>query len=204
VTYKLAFEDLLKYMVDLRGLASRKMFFFRKHLTKMGLIRFMPGVTDYDDAEALPFARHVTFKESGQVKSEALAVNISLLLAIPALAGMIMVHPSVVDATAIGLVTQVLAKAPASFTPANRVRTRVFGPDSTPMQIYLPQTGRPEHFLRPQDDTFPSTGILPLARRIDRWLPEDLCHCPWLYMLSCHLSCTILEVPASAIYVSIV
>lgn len=202
VTYKLAFEDLLKYMVDLRGLASRKMFFFKKHLTKMGLIRFLPGMTDYDDAEALPFARHVTFKEGGQVKSEALAVNICLLLAIPALAGMIIVHPSVIDATAIGLVTQVLAKAPAAFTPANKVRTRVFGPDSSPMQIYLPTDGRPEHFLRPQDDTFPSTGILPLARRIDRWLPEDMCHCPWLYMLSRHLACTIQEVPAAAIYVS--
>ena len=202
-TYKLAFEDLLKYMVDLRGLASRKMFFFKKHLAKMGLIRFLPGVTDYDDPDALPFAKHVLFKEGGQVKSEALAVNICLLLAIPALAGMIMVHPSAIDAIAIGLVTQILAKSPAGFTPANKVRTRVFGPDSTPMQIYLPSTGRPHHFLRPQDDTFPSTGILPLARRIDRWLPEDMCHCPWLYMLSCHLSCTIFEVPAKAIYVSI-
>lgn len=202
VTYKLAFEDLLKYMVDLRGLASRKMFHSKKHLAKMGLLRCLPGMADYDDAEALPFARHVTFKEGGQVKSEALAVNPWILLAIPALAGTIMVHPSVVDAMAMGLVTQVLAKAPAGFTPANKLRTRVFGQDSSPMQIYLPSEGRPEHLLRPQDDTFPSTGVLPLARSIGRWLPEDMCHCPWLYMLSRHLSCDIMEVPATAIHVS--
>lgn len=202
VTYKLAFEDLLKYMVDLRGLASRKMFHSKKHMAKMGLLRCLPGMTDYDDADALPFARHVTFKEGGQIKSEALAVNPWILLAIPSLAGMVMVHPSVVDAVAVGLVTQVLAKAPAGFTPGNKLRTRVFGPDSTPIQIYLPSEGRPQHFLRPQDDTFPSTGILPLARSIGRWLPEDMCHCPWLYMLSRHLSCCILEVPAAAIHVS--
>ena len=200
-SYKMAFEDLLKFMPDFRGLASHRMFFSRKHFSKMGLLSYLPGLTDYSDYDSLPFARHVLFKEGEQIKSEGLGVNPWSMLAIVSLAGQILMHPSISDSFASGLVTQVLAKSPPGVTPGDIVATRFFDSNSKPIRIFIPADGRPQHFLRPEDDTFPVTGILPLARRLDQWLPEDLLHCPMLYPLANTLKCGLMEVPASAVKV---
>jgi hypothetical protein len=202
VSYKLAFQDLLKYTVDLRGLASIQMFHSRRHFEKMGLIQYVPGLTNYDSPESLPFAKHVSFKMEGQVRSEGLAINPWSMLAMISLAGQILPHPQCNESLAIGAVTQILSKAPSGFTPGDVCRTRVFGLDSKPMRLFPNIEGRPDYFLRPEDSTFPSTGTLPLARQMGLFLPEDLVHCPWLYMLSQNLFCSITEVPAKAVHVS--
>jgi hypothetical protein len=202
VSYKLAFQDLLKYTGDLRGLASAQMFHSKKHFEKMGLIQHVAGLTNHDSPEAPPFAKHATFKSEGHIKSEGLAVNPWSMLAIVSLAGQILPHPNCNDMLAIGAVTRILSKAPAGFTPGNTCRTRVFGPDSKPVRLFPASEGRPAHFLRPEDATFPSTGALPLARQMGVFLPEDMAHCPWLYMLAANLFCSVAEVPAKAIRVS--
>lgn len=201
VSYKLAFEDLLNDTVDLRGLASRLMFHSEKHMKKMGLHQHVPGITNYESPDPPPLARQVIFKSEGHVKSEGLAVNPWAMLAIVSLAGQILPHPHCNAALAMGAVTQVLSKAPAGFTPGNACRTRVFGLDSKTIRIFPSAEGRPEHFLRPDDPTFPSTGALSLARQMDRYLPEDMAHCPWLYMLAGNLFCSMLSVPSKAIHV---
>lgn len=201
ISYKLAFEDLLKYSPDFRGLASHRTYFSKKHFVKMGLLQFLPGLTDYAEVESPPFAKHVMFKEDDQVKSEALAVNIWTLLTMVSMAGQILVHPSISESFSMGITTEVLAKSPPGSTPGNMPWTRIFDRNSKPMRMFIPAENRPEHYLRPEDDTFPSTGILPLARSIDRWLPEDIFHCPWLCMLARTLCCNLKEVPASAVKV---
>ena len=201
VSYKLAFEDLLKYTPDFRGLASHKTYFSKKHFAKMGLMSFLPGMPDYGEVEPPPFARHVVFKEEDQVKSEGLGVNLWSLLTMVSLAGEILVHPSVNDLFSMGLTTQILAKSPMGCTPGNMPWTRVFDRNSKPQRLFVPDECRPTHYLRPEDDTFPSTGILSLARSMDEWLPEDMLHCPWLFRLAKTLKCNLKEVPAAVIKV---
>lgn len=203
VSYKLAFEELLKCTADLRGLASREMFDSEKHLKIMGLSQYLPGIRNHDSPEPPPFARQVSFKHEGHVKSEGMAVNIWEILAIVALAGEKIPHPRCNSLVAMGAVTQVLSKAPAGFTPGNACRTRVYGLDSKPVRIFPSSEGRPEHFLRPEDPTFPTTGVLTLARQIGSYLPEDMSHCTWLHLLADDLYCTILEVPSKAVHVSL-
>lgn len=201
VCYKLAFEGLLKYMPDFRGMASHYTYCYAKHFKKMDLLQFLPGLTDYTEVEPLPFARHVHFKEGDQVKSEALGINPFSLLTIVALAGEILIHPSISNSFAMGLVTQVLARAPPNATPAGICTTREFDSNSKPMRMFIPMENKPEHFLRPDDNTFANTGVLPLARGMGRFLPEDFLHCTTLYQLSITFKCDVLEVPASAVKV---
>lgn len=201
IAYKIAFEELLKYTPDFRGLASHRTYFSRKHFSKMGLLGYLPGLTDHLDYDAPPFARHVLFKEGDQIKSEGFGVNPWSMLSIVALAGQILVHPCISDSFASGLVKEVLAKSPPGATPGDIAASRFFDSNSKPVRIFLPSSGRPQHFLRPEDDTFPSTGILPLARGLAQWLPEDMLHCPMLYPLANTLKCSLMEVPASAVKV---
>jgi hypothetical protein len=200
--YTLALQGILKFLPDLRGLASSRMYYSKKHFTKMGFISFLPGLTDYKDLESPPFARLVNFKEGGQVKSEALGVNPWTLLSVVSLAGKILVHPCVNDALAMGLVGQVLAKSPLGCTPNGRAATRFFGTDSKPLHISVNTDDRPSHFLRPEDDTFPSTGVLALARAVGNLLPEDMMHCPMLEAIANTLHCKIYEIPAEAVKVT--
>lgn len=201
--YTLALQGLLKFLPDLRGLASHRMYYSKKHFTKMGFIGFLPGLTDYKDTESPPFARLVNFKEGGQIKSEAMGINPWTLLSVVALAGKVLVHPCVNDALAMGLVGRVLAKSPLACTPYGNVATRFFGSDSKPLHISVDACDRPRHFLRPEDDTFPSTGVLALARAVGNLLPEDMMHCPMLEAIAHILHCKIHEIPAEAVKVNI-
>jgi hypothetical protein len=201
VCYKLAFEGLQRYMPDFRGMASHNTYCYAKHFKKMDLLQFLPGLTDYTDVEPLPFARHVYFKEGEHVKSEALGINPFSMLTIVALTGEILVHPSISGSFAMGLVTQVLSRAPPNATPGGICTTREFDPNSKPMRLFIPMENKSEHFLRPDDNTFATTGVLPLARAMGRFLPEDFLHCTSLYQLANTFKCDILEVPAAAVKV---
>ena len=201
VCYKLAFEGLQRYMPDFRGMSSHNTYCYAKHFKKMDLLQFLPGLTDYTDVEPLPFARHVYFKEGEHVKSEALGINPFSMLTIVALAGEILVHPSISGSFSMGLVTQVLSRAPPNATPGGICTTREFDPNSKPMRLFIPMENKSEHFLRPDDNTFATTGVLPLARAMGRFLPEDFLHCTSLYQLANTFKCDILEVPAAAIKV---
>jgi hypothetical protein len=202
VCYKLAFEGLQRYMPDFRGMASHNTYCYAKHFKKMDLLQFLPGLTDYTDVEPLPFARHVYFKEGEHVKSEALGINPFSMLTIVALTGEILVHPSISGSFAMGLVTQVLSRAPPNATPGGICTTREFDPNSKPMRLFIPMENKSEHFLRPDDNTFATTGVLPLARAMGRFLPEDFLHCTSLYQLANTFKCDILEVPAAAVKVT--
>lgn len=201
VCYKLAFEGLLKYTPDFRGMASHHTYCSEKHFKKMELLQYLPGLTDYTDVETPPFARHVLFKEGDQIKSEALGVNPWSLLTIVSLVGEILIHPRASDLFAMGLVTQVLARAPPGCTAGGICATRMFDSNSKPMRLFIPEDNTTQHFLRPDDDTFVSTGVLPLARAMGQYLPEDILHSTTLFQMATTLKCGLLEVPASAIKV---
>jgi hypothetical protein len=190
-----------KFSPDFRGLGSHKAFHYEKHMRKMGFSGFLPGIKDYLEEEAPPFARQVFFKERDQVKSVAMGVNPWTLLSIVSLAGQVLLHPTVSDEMANGIVTQILAKAPPGSTPGNICPTRFFNSNTKPVRMYIPDEERPNHLLRPDDPLFPTTGKLSLAKGVDQFLPEDLFPCAAVPMIAKTLGCRIDQVPASAMKV---
>ena len=190
-----------KFAPDFRGLGSHKAFHYEKHMRKMGFGGFLPGIKDYVEEEAPPFARQVVFKERDQVKSIALGVNPWSLISIVSLAGQILLHPTVSDEVANGIVTQILAKAPPGSTPGNICPTRFFKSNTKPVRMYISAEDRPNHFLRPDDTSFPTTGKLSLAKGVDQFLPEDLLPCAALTTYAKTLGCRIDQVPASVMKV---
>jgi hypothetical protein len=190
-----------KFVPDFRGMGSLKVFHTEKHMRLMGLAGFVPGLKDHTDDEAPPFARQVAFKERDQIKSIALGVNPWSLLSIVALTGQILIHPSVSDEFSAGIVTQILAKTPPGCTPGNICPTRFFNSNAQPVRMFISSKDRPNHFLRPEDTGFCTSGVLTLAKGVEQFLPEDLLHCPAIPMIAKTLSCKILQVPASAVKV---
>jgi len=190
-----------KFLPDFRGLGSPHTFCSAKHMRMMGFAAFLPGLKDHTDDDAPPFARQVVFKERDQPKSIALGVNPWSILSIVSLARRIIVHPSASDEFADGLVTQILAKSPPGCTPGNICPTSFYNSNTEPVRMFIPDRNRPAHFLRPDDNIFPSTGLVVLAKGVEQFLPEDLLHCPAIPMIAKTLSCKIHQVPAAAVKV---
>ena len=189
------------FVPDFRGLGSPHAFCSEKHLRKLGLLRHLPGVKDHTDHKSPKFAREVEFMAEGQVKSVAMGVNMWSLLCIVSLTGEILVHPTVSDRFAKGLVEQILRKAPPGATPGNMCPTRLFDQSTKPIRMFISDKERPAHFLRPTDSSFPTRGTLTLARGVEQFLPEDLLPCPAIPMVASMLGCKIEQVPASAVKV---
>lgn len=190
-----------KFTPDFRGFGSPHMFAFERHMRKMGFTEHLPGIKDYVEDNPPPFAREVLFKEGGQIKSVALGVNPFSLLAIVSFAREIKIHPSVAETWAEGFVAAILEKSPPGCTPGNICATRFFDANTKPIRMFIGDQNRPDHFLRPTDNTFPSTGKLALAAALEQYLPEDFLPCPFLPMIARSLSCRIDEIPASAVKV---
>jgi hypothetical protein len=190
-----------KFLPDFRGLGSPHAFCSAKHMRVMGFGALLPGIKDHTDDDAPMLAKQMTFKERDQVKSVALGVNPWSILSIVSLARRIIVHPSASDEFADGLVTQILAKAPSGCTPGNICPTSFYSANAEPVRMFIPSKNRPTHFLRPDDNIFPNTGLIALAKGVEQFLPEDLLHCPAVPMVARTLGCKILQVPSTAIKV---
>lgn len=92
---------------------------------------------------------------------------------------------------------EILSRAPAVSTPGNTCLIRSFHLYSTKSQrIALPSKNRPHHFLRPVEDRqFMDTGELTFAKRIQNFLPEDVMHCGFLFLIAKFFTCNILDIP---------
>lgn len=187
---------------DFRGILSASMFHSRKHLGKLGLLSHAPGMQDYDQDEAPPFGKQCSFKVGNEIRSVGVGVNIWYMLTVVSLMKDTILHPDVSNIFSRSLVEEVLSHAPMASTPGEISPIRNFQLHSvTVEQLYTPDTGRPDHFLRPVDVSFVSSGVLSVARAHKQFLIEDKMHCSFMDSLATMLCCDILEVPAKAIQV---
>lgn len=199
-TYRLALVYLTeRFAPDFRGLMSPNMFSSRQHLLALGLERHAPGMPDYVDHAHPPFARQFNIRAREQVQSQAIGVNVWSLLTVVSLIGSTDIHPDVSNAFANSLTEIILSHAPPAATPGNICPTPRFGQSGQSVKLFVPDIReRPKHFLRPNEPSFVRNGILPIAKAVGRFAPEDLLHAPQLSAVCKQLHCDIMEVPANA------
>ena len=187
---------------DFRGILSSSTFHSRKHLAKLGLLAHMPGMKDYDLDEPPVFGRQCTFKVGNEIRSVGVGLNIWYLLITVSLMRDTALHPDASNIFSRSLVEEVLSNAPAASTPGGISPIRNFQLHSVQVEhLYTPEENRPEHFLRPVDVSFLTSGVLSVARGHKQFLVEDKMHCSFLDSLAAMLCCDILEVPAIAVKV---
>ena len=203
-TYRLALVYLCeRFAPDFRGLLSHKMFSSRHHLIALGLDRMAAGMTDYTDTGSPPFARQFNIRGREQLQSQAIGVNIWSLLTVISLIGNTDIHPDVSNCFANSLVEILLSHAPVSCTPGNICPSPRFDHSTSAVKLFVPDgVKRPKHFLRPNEASFVLNGVLPIAKTVGRFAPEDMMHVPVLSALPKLLHCDIMEVPANAFTVS--
>ena len=169
-----------RFLPDFRNGLSPRMFHSRRHLSKLKFLHMVSGMTDYDDTQTPAFVRTCQFFVDGEAKSSAICVNIWSLLAMVSLIGGSTLHPHVNDDVARHIIERILANSPVACTPGNSFSVRSFNvEDCKNEEILVPKEDRPEHFLRPYDNSFAISGILRL---------KEILHC------------SILEVPARAVH----
>ena len=191
---------LNRFLPDFRNLLGAKKFCSRKHFDKMGFLDNFQGLTDFQETNTPPYIKTCQFIFNGEVASTAIGVNLWSLLAMVSLMGGARIHPHINNDVAKRSVEKVLSNAPVACTPGNSFAVRSFNvEDLKNEELILSKHNRPEHFLRPYDHGFAQSGVLPVGKVVDQYLPEDLMHAPSLERLSKFLHCTILEVPARAV-----
>lgn len=197
--YRLALVHLVeRFAPDFRGLMSSKMFYSHKHMAVLGLGREVPGMRSYAESGHPPFARQFNLRQRDQLQAQAIGVNVWSLLTVVSLIGSTDIHPDVSNCFANNLVTAILAHSPAGCTPGNICPTSRFDHATTANRLFIPDHDRPKHFLRPNEPSFVLNGILPIAKAIDRFAPEDMLHVPQLSAIAKNLHCSVMEIPACA------
>lgn len=111
-------------------------------------------------------------------------------------------HPNVVCDISRTIIKDILDKAPSAATPGNTCLVRSFHILTTnPQRIILNVNNRPHHFPRPMGDlSFATTGVFTYAKNVDKYMPEDVMHCGFLFSLAKMFSCTIYELPGRVVY----
>jgi hypothetical protein len=191
-----------RFLPDFRNLLGARKFWSRRHFEKLGISvsSGFQGLTDYNETTPPPYIKTCQFISNGDVCSTAIGVNIWSLLAMVSLMGGATLHPHINNDTARSTVEKILSNSPVACTPGNSFAVRSFGvEDMKNEEIIVQKHNRPEHFLRPYDQGFAASGVLPVGKAVAQFLPEDMMHAPFLERLSSFLHCNILEVPANAI-----
>lgn len=160
------------------------------------------GITDWNENEVPPFAKiFVTKDNNGEPVSYALGINVWGLLLMASM-GATTLHPNVVCDISRTIIKDILDKAPTAATPGNICLVRSFHILTTSTQrIILNPKNRPKHFPRPLGDlSFATTGVFTYAKNVDKYMPEDVMHCGFLFSLAKMFSCTIYEIPGRVVY----
>jgi hypothetical protein len=202
-TYRLALVHIIeRFSPDFRGLISSKMFCTVQHLQNLGLGREAIGMSDYMESSPPPFARQCSFRLRDQLQSQAIGVNIWSLLTMVSLIGSTDIHPDISNSFSHSLLEAILSHAPEGCTPGNILPTPRFDHATNTTKLYIPSENRPAHFLRPPEPSFVLNGVLPIAKAMGRFAPEDMLHCSQLGAVAKDCHCDIMEVPANAFTVS--
>ena len=199
--YMYALRFLLeRFAPDLRGLISHKMYCSRQHLEGLELMFAAPGIQDYEESDAPPFARQFSFRVGNELRSSAIGLNIWGLLTTVSLCDGTEPHPHLSNTVSNNLMTHLLEFTPPGVTPGDRCKLRCFHVHTTsPVQLHVQGKNRPGHFWRPEDASFVQTGALPIAQAMGKWMPEDLLPNPSLWDVATRdLMCDLMEVPANA------
>jgi hypothetical protein len=197
--YRLALVHLVeRFAPDFRGLISPKMFYSQNHLRALGMEQSAYGMTNYAESRHPAFARQFNLRARDQLQAQAIGVNIWSVLTVVSLIGSTDIHPDVSNCFSNSLVEAILAHAPAACTPGNICPTSRFDHGTTANRLFIPSESRPKHFLRPNEPSVVLNGILPIAKAVGRFAPEDMLHAPQLSAIAKNLHCTIMEIPACA------
>ena len=191
-----------------RSLCGERVYRSRDHLEKLGLLEQLPGVSNAEEDVPVPYVRRVLFTvregHAEEVRSGGLGVNLWSLLVMVSLIGNKDLNVHVSDDVARHLLQNVLSLSPAGCTPGNQLSLRSFNSFVKNEELVLPARPRLHHFLRPESDTFASTGVLVLAPALEdsAFLPEDLLHAPFFPEMWRRFKCKWDELPASAVRAS--
>ena len=197
--YRLALVHLTeRFAPDFRGLITPKMFCSHSHLKALGMEREAPGMVNYFESAHPPFARQFNLRMREQLQAQAIGVNVWSLLAVVSLIGSTDIHPDVSNCFANSLISAIMGHAPPGCTPGNICPTSRFDHATTANRLFISSENRPKHFLRPNEPSFVLNGILPIAKAVDMFAPEDMLHAPQLSAIAKNLHCTVMEIPACA------
>jgi hypothetical protein len=201
-TYRLALVYLAeRFAPDFRGLISANMFCSKLHLAALGLGQQASGMMDYVESAHPPFAKQFNIRGREQLQSQAVGVNIWSLLTVTSLIGSRDIHPDISNCFSNSLVEAILSHAPPASTPGNICPTPRFDHSGTANRLFVRDSpDRPKHFLRPNEPSFVLNGVLPIAKAIGRFAPEDMLHASQLSGVNLH--CDIMDIPANAFTVS--
>ena len=201
-TYRLALVYLAeRFAPDFRGLISANMFCSKQHLAALGLGQQASGMMDYVESAHPPFAKQFNIRGREQLQSQAIGVNIWSLLTVTSLIGSKDIHPDISNCFSNSLVEAILSHAPPASTPGNICPTPRFDHSGTANRLFVRDSpDRPKHFLRPYEPSFVLNGVLPIAKAVGRFAPEDMLHASQLSGVNLH--CDIMEIPANAFAVS--
>ena len=201
-TYRLALVYLAeRFAPDFRGLISANMFCSKQHLAALGLGQQASGMMDYVESAHPPFAKQFNIRGREQLQSQAIGVNIWSLLTVTSLIGSKDIHPDISNCFSNSLVEAILSHAPPASTPGNICPTPRFDHSGTANRLFVRDSpDRPKHFLRPNEPSFVLNGVLPIAKAVGRFAPEDMLHASQLSGVNLH--CDIMEIPANAFAVS--
>jgi hypothetical protein len=193
---------------DFRLLISNRIHQYAAHIKKLRLEETFPLVKNLPDSETPIFARDFIYNGyggAGDASEESargvVGVNVFSLLLMVSL-GATDIQQNINNNVAHSIVKQILLHTPISTTPGGVCMLQTFSVyDTNPNKIIMHKDCRPWHLLRPvQDSRFITTGNLTHAKTIDRFLPEDMFHCPFLIPMKNTLMCnSILHIPGSIV-----
>lgn len=186
---------------DFRQLYGNTLYSSFKHFHLLQLQHLFPDIIDWVEDEVPAFAKVFPIKDHTQeVISYALGLNMWGLLLMVSM-GATTLHPHVVSDISRTLIKDILEKTPVSATPGNTCLVRSFQIHTTsPQRIIVSNNNRPKHFPRPLGDlSFATTGVFTYAKNVDKYMPEDVMHCGFLFSLAKTLCCNIMELPGRVV-----
>ncbi len=191
-----------------RTMCSERVYRSRDHIEKLGLLGQLPGMANTDDDAPVPYVRRVLFTaregHAEEVRSGGLGVNMWGLLVMVSLIGNRDITVHVSDDVSRHLLQNVLSLSPAGCTPGNQLSLRSFNSFVKNEELIVQPRPTLHHFMRPESDTFASTGVLLLSPAVEdsAFLPEDLLHAPFLPEMWRRYKCAWDELPALAVRAS--
>lgn len=201
---KYAIHDTIKnFHPDFRRLIGPKLYHSRRHLVKLGLLQYAPGMKDFDEIEPPQYVKVYRFAVGNEIRSAGIGVNIWDLLCLASLEA-VKIHAHISSIVGRSILEKVLEQTPAGFTPSNIQPLRSFNPDTVMHEnLVVSKEARPKHLLRPECRAFGSNGVLPVCKLIKGTplVPEDIPHVPFLPDLAAMLHCKLMEVPSDVVQV---
>lgn len=187
-----------EFSPDFRQMFSNFIYASKKHIEKLHLGMPWNLLENWDANEPPPFAKifHNKTNNMTEVTSYSIGINIWGLLFLVSM-GANTLHPHVVYDMSRNILREILNNAPVSCTPGNHCLVRSFSLHTTNVQrIILSSKNRPKHFIRPMNDlSFAATGVFTYAKNIDKYMPEDVMHCGFLFSIAKTFNCDVLKVP---------